>query len=65
MVPSVKLVKEGVLNVLLVTAVTMAHLAAYRLLASPASTVLEDKLSAFLVQKVLNVCYFYANVFKS
>ena len=61
--PSVKLVKEGVLNVLLVTVATLAHLAIYRLLASLGSTVLEDKLSAYLAQKVLSVCYFYANVF--
>lgn len=65
MVPSVKLVKEHVLNVLLVIAVTMVHLATYQLLASLDFTVLEDKLSVFLAQKVLNVYYFCNNVFRS
>ena len=53
MVPSVKLVKEHVLNALLVTAVTMAHLATYQLPACLDFTVLGDRLSAFLAQKVL------------
>ena len=65
MVPSVNLVKEDVLNVLLVTAVTMVHLATYQLLASLDFIVLEDKLSVFLAQKVLNAYYFYNNVFRS
>lgn len=55
MVPSVKLVKEHVLNVLLVTAVTMGHLATNQSLVSLDFTVLEDKLSAFFVHQVLNV----------
>ena len=53
--PSVKLVKEGVLNVLLVTAATMAPLATYQFLVSLGSTVLEDKPSAYLARKVLSV----------
>lgn len=65
MVASVKLVKEHVLNALLVTAVTMVHLATYQLFASLDSTVLEDRRSAFLAQKVLNICYFYDYAFKS
>ena len=54
-VPSVKLVKEPVLNVLPVTAVTMGRLATYQSLASLDFTVLEDKPSAFLAHQVMNI----------